>query len=93
MHELFIDGVKDSIRSQLKMISSGDDKAASFARKIQPARSTEIYFPVENAPPGTTSKYEPDASFWHEDARYPRVIFEVAYSATWNGPFHATGKA
>ena len=26
------------------------------------------------------SRYEPDASFWHKDARYPGVIIEVAYS-------------
>ena len=42
-------------------------------------RSTEVYFPVENAP-YTKSKYEPDASFWHHDARDPGVIIEVAYS-------------
>lgn len=80
VHELFIDGVEDAIRSQLKTIRSGSDKAASFAQKVRPARSTKIYFPVDNAPPGTSSKYEPDASFWHKDARYPGVIIEVAYS-------------
>ncbi|OAL57300.1 hypothetical protein IQ07DRAFT_627154 [Pyrenochaeta sp. DS3sAY3a] len=26
------------------------------------------------------SKYEPDTSFWHDDAEYPRVVVEVAYS-------------
>lgn len=47
---------------------------------MQPARSTEIYFPVDNAPPGAKSKHEPDASFWHKEAKYPGVIIEVAYS-------------
>ena len=28
----------------------------------------------------TKSKHVPDASFWHEDAEYPGVIIEVAYS-------------
>jgi hypothetical protein len=80
VHELFIDGVEDAIRSQLKAIRSGSGNAARFAQKVRPARSTGIEFPVENAPPGRKSKYEPDASFWHDDAQYPGVIIEVAYS-------------
>ena len=80
IHELFIDSVEDTIRSQLKVIRNGSDKAALFAQKVRPARSTEIYFPVEDAPPSTKSKHEPDASFWHDDAQYPGVIIEVAYS-------------
>jgi len=47
---------------------------------VRPARSTEIYFPVENAPSNTKSKYEPDVSFWHDDARYSGIIIEVGYS-------------
>ena len=80
VHELFIDGVEDAIRSQLKVIRSGSDRAALFAQKVRPARSTEISFPVDGAPSSTKSKYEPDASFWHDDAQYPGVIIEVAYS-------------
>ncbi|KAF2466100.1 uncharacterized protein BDR25DRAFT_336652 [Lindgomyces ingoldianus] len=80
VHELFIDGVEDAIRSQLKAIRRGSDKAARFAQKVWPARSTEIEFPVEDCPTGRRSKYEPDASFWHENAQYPGVIIEVAYS-------------
>ncbi|KAF2007251.1 hypothetical protein P154DRAFT_614661 [Amniculicola lignicola CBS 123094] len=80
IHELFIDGVEDAIRSQLKAIRSGSDSTALFAQKVRPARSTEIYFPVDDAPPATKSKHEPDTSFWHDDAQYPGVIIEVAYS-------------
>lgn len=80
VHELFIDGVEDAIRSQLKDIRGGSGSAATFARSVQAARSTEIYFPVEDLPTGTRSKHEPDASFWHSDAQYPGVIIEVAYS-------------
>ena len=47
---------------------------------MRPARSTEIYFPVDDAPPTIKSKHEPDASFWHDDAQYPGIIIEVAYS-------------
>jgi hypothetical protein len=80
VHELFIDGVEDAIRSQLKTIRRGSGGEARFARKVRPARSTEIEFPVEDGPTSRKSKYEPDASFWHDDAQYPGVIIEVAYS-------------
>ena len=80
VHELFIDSIEDAIRSQLKLIRNGLDRAALFAQKVRPARSTEVYFQVDDAPPGTTSKHELDASFWHKDVRYPRVIIKVAYS-------------
>jgi hypothetical protein len=79
VHELFIARVEDAIFSQLKLIREGSGDEAAFARKVHPARSTEIYFPVENDT-STKSKHEPDASFWHDDAQYPGVIIEVAYS-------------
>jgi hypothetical protein len=47
---------------------------------VRIARSTEIYFPVDDAPPSTKSKDEPDTSFWHDDAVYPGVIIEISYS-------------
>lgn len=80
IHELFIARIEDAIHSQLKLIGEESSRAASFARKIRPARSTEIRFPIEDCELNGRSKYEPDASFWHEDAEYPGVIFEVAYS-------------
>jgi hypothetical protein len=80
IHEMFIAGVEQAIYSQLRQICDGSNGAAVFAQKVQPARSTEIYFPVDDAPPSKKSKHEPDASFWHEDAYYPGVIIEVAYS-------------
>jgi hypothetical protein len=80
IHELFISGVEDAIRSQLKVIRSRSGRAASFAQKVRPARSSELDFELDDAPPGTKSKHDPDASFWHDDARYPGVIIEVAYS-------------
>lgn len=80
VHELFIARVEDAIHSQLKSIREGPGSAAHFAQKVHPARSTEIYFPVDDTPPSIKSKHEPDASFWHDDAQYPGVIVEVAYS-------------
>jgi len=80
VHELFIARVEDAIHSQLKLIREGSSSTAIFAQKVHPARSTGIYCPVDDAPPSTKSKHEPDASFWHDDAQYPGVIIEVAYS-------------
>lgn len=78
VHELFLKGVEDGIQSQLRALCDGSDKKARFAQKIQPAGSTEIRFaPIDSS---SKSKYEPDASFWHDDAQYPGVIIEVAYS-------------
>lgn len=45
---------------------------------MQPARSTELRFSASAS--SSKSKYEPDASFIHDDAQYPGVIIEVAYS-------------
>ncbi|KAF1346434.1 hypothetical protein EJ07DRAFT_185554 [Lizonia empirigonia] len=80
VHELFIARVEDAVLSQLKSIRKGSDNAAAFAQKVNPARSTEIHFPVADGSSGKKSKHEPDASFWHNDAQYPGVIIEVAYS-------------
>lgn len=80
VHEIFLAGVEKAIESQLDIVRAGSDKAALFAQKVQCARSGEIFLPVDDAPPGTTSKYEPDASFLHDDAKYPGVIIEVSYS-------------
>ena len=80
VHELFINSVEDAIRSQLKIIRSGLGRAALFARKVRPARLTEIYFLLNDVPPNTKSKYKPDVLFWHDNTQYPRVIIEVVYS-------------
>ncbi|KAL5116038.1 hypothetical protein ACEQ8H_006049 [Pleosporales sp. CAS-2024a] len=80
LHEFFLDGVEYAIRRRLETIRSGTGDAARFAGKVRTARSTEIFFPVENGSPDAKSKYEPDTSFWHDDAKYPGIIIEVAYS-------------
>jgi hypothetical protein len=80
VHELFIARVEDAILSRLKSIREGSDGTATFAQKVNPARSTEIRFPAESNPSDRKSKYEPDTSFWHDDAQYPGVVIEVAYS-------------
>lgn len=80
VHELFLDGVEDAIRTRLKEIRNGTDRAAVFAQKVRPARATEITFPLGDPPSNRKSRYEPDTSFWHDNAQYPGVVIEVAYS-------------
>jgi hypothetical protein len=80
VHKMFIIGIEEAISTQLDLIRDGSDGAALFAQKVRRALSTEIYFPVDDAPPSTKSKHDPDASFWHDDAVYPGVIIEVSYS-------------
>ena len=63
IHELFIARVVDALYTQLKSIRDGLDNAAAFAQQVHPARSTEIYFPIDDGSPDARSKHEPDASF------------------------------
>jgi hypothetical protein len=79
IHEIFLAGVEKAIESQLDIVRAGSDNAALFAQKVKCTRSSKIFFPVDDAP-DTTTKHEPDASFHHEDAKYPGVIIEVSYS-------------
>ncbi|KAI9770759.1 MAG: hypothetical protein M1840_003009 [Geoglossum simile] len=79
-HEYLIEGAENAIRCELNRIRCGSDKAALFAQKVLLARSTDIYFPVDDAPTTTESKHVPDASFRHADAKYPGIIIEVSYS-------------
>ncbi|KAF1364395.1 hypothetical protein EJ07DRAFT_100106 [Lizonia empirigonia] len=78
VHELFTNAVEYEIWSQLKAIRDGSDRKARFAQKVQSTGSTEISFATST--PSSKSKYEPDASFGHEEAKYPGVIIETAYS-------------
>ncbi|KAI9695105.1 MAG: hypothetical protein M1820_008909 [Bogoriella megaspora] len=78
VHEFFIDKVEDAIRSQLKVIRDESGRKAQFAQKVETARSTIVRLATSD--PSINSEYQPDASFWHSNARYPGVIIEVAYS-------------
>lgn len=80
IHEHFIAGVEDAIHCQLKTIRGGSGNAARFADKVRIARSTTIYFPVENSPSNAKSKHEPDTYFRYKGARYPGVIIEISFS-------------
>ncbi|KAL5399739.1 hypothetical protein PMIN02_000443 [Paraphaeosphaeria minitans] len=51
---------------------------AKLSGYVRSTRSTEIRFAA--SAPSSKSKYEPDASFRHEEAKHPGVVIEVAYS-------------
>ncbi|KAL6711565.1 hypothetical protein ACN47E_004499 [Coniothyrium glycines] len=74
VHEFLIDLVEDDIRNQLRAIHERSSSAAHFAESIRPARSTEIRFA------NSKSRFHPDISFGHKDARFPGLVVEVAFS-------------
>ncbi|KAL5118396.1 hypothetical protein ACEQ8H_003746 [Pleosporales sp. CAS-2024a] len=78
IHDCFIQAVRDDIYNQLKEIRNGSGKKAKFAQNVYVGGSTTIHFDTDTS--SSKSRYDPDNSFWHEDAQYPGVIFEVGYS-------------
>ncbi|OAL53034.1 hypothetical protein IQ07DRAFT_669743 [Pyrenochaeta sp. DS3sAY3a] len=80
IHQSFVGAVDDEIRRQLNTIRSGTDRKARFAQKVHPMRSSTIRFAATASAPFSKSRYDPDASFKHANARYPGFIFEVSYS-------------
>lgn len=63
LHEFFLTRVVLAIKSELQLIRNGSDKAALFAQDVGPAGSSEISFPVDDAPLSARSEHNPDASF------------------------------
>ncbi|PVH91052.1 hypothetical protein DM02DRAFT_647422 [Periconia macrospinosa] len=96
VHELFTARVEDAIFSQLKSIREGAGDVAAFTQKVHSARSTEIHFLMWNGTSTKRSKHEPDASFWHDEARYPdsdtniRVVIGIDILYSVEGPRKAT---
>lgn len=79
-HQFLIAAFEKSITVQLELISDGSDKAALFARSLMCRRSSDIYFPSDDAPQSRKSHRSPDTSFGHPDAVYPGIVVEVSYS-------------
>ncbi|KAF2452644.1 hypothetical protein BDY21DRAFT_294386, partial [Lineolata rhizophorae] len=81
VHEMFIDGIEDATRNQLKLIRKGSSRVATFAQRVCPARLTDIYLLVEDTLLAKSeSKCSPDASFCHDGVLYLGVIIEVLHS-------------
>ena len=70
IHDMFLEDVKDDIKSQLKAI--GNDDNVDVARNIKCKGSTDIKF--------ETSKHSPDASFGYRNSKYPHLVIEVSYT-------------
>ena len=90
LHETFIRKVDGEIQFQLKALAAGSDSAADFARSIAPTGSRRMKFKITSEPRSQQAaasaetkpliQHEPDASFGHKDAKYPRVVIEISYS-------------
>ncbi|KAJ5551683.1 hypothetical protein N7535_000373 [Penicillium sp. DV-2018c] len=81
LHDLFCDKVVSKIVNQLTELQKSDEALGDFARKIIHRSTSRIRLPNDTNNGGRTySERCPDASFIHEDAKYPGVIIEVCYS-------------
>lgn len=81
LHDIFCARVVSEILAQLGKFQQSDKPFADFARKVDHKSTTRIWLP-NNTKNGerTRSERSPDASFKHEQAKYPGVIIEVCYT-------------
>jgi hypothetical protein len=67
------------IMDQIKELSQGSGKTASFADQIIHSGSAGVFGEAGSVGDAKPSKHSPDGSFIHETAIYPGVIIEVSY--------------
>ncbi|CAG7922061.1 unnamed protein product [Penicillium olsonii] len=81
LHDIFRVKVVSEILTQLSNFQSSDKAFADFARKVDHRSTTRIRLPDDTrAGEQPRSERNPDASFKHDDAKYPGVIIEVCCS-------------
>jgi len=81
LHDIFCARVVSEILTQLGRFQNSDKPFADFARKVDHRSTTRIWLPNDTkSGEQTRSERSPDASFKHEQAKYPGVIIEVCYS-------------
>ncbi|KAJ9483764.1 hypothetical protein VN97_g9621 [Penicillium thymicola] len=81
LHDVFCAKIVEEISRQLKQFQRSEDPSASFANEVVHLATSRIMIPDEiRDGKQSYSKREPDASFKHQQARYPGVIIEVCYS-------------
>ncbi|KAF4629030.1 hypothetical protein G7Y89_g9119 [Cudoniella acicularis] len=84
-HKSFSEQVSQETKAQLDRIASGSDEAARFAARISSVRSGSIQLrefdsddDIEIDQPYI--QRQPDEQFQHEEAEYPGVMYEIAWS-------------
>lgn len=75
VHELFLRSLSGRISEQLRLLSSGSDPIADFAKDVRDVGSATI-----RARDPDYGSHDPDSSFQHLRSPLPTVIIEVAHS-------------
>lgn len=78
-HEVFIARVVDEIQKRLRTFLAADHRS-SLLKKIDHNGSGRLEIKSEDNGSRTIIKRDPDATFQHDDALWPGVVIEVAYS-------------
>ena len=77
LHEVFIARVVEEIQNRLRTFLTADHPSKSFAEKIDHNGSGRLEIKGSGR---NIIKRDPDATFQHDDALWPGVVIEVAYS-------------
>lgn len=78
LHDIFCAKVISEISDQLRKLQKSDQPFAEFAKKVDHNSTTRIVLPNDSTYRlRTRSERSPDASFKHEQAKYPGVVIEV----------------
>lgn len=81
VHELFCAKLVREISYQLELVIESGSPESEFAMKINPFASSQIKLPEQTEDGGVEYiRREPDASFGHDEARFPGVVIEICYS-------------
>ncbi|CAG7941014.1 unnamed protein product [Penicillium olsonii] len=81
LHDIFCARLVSEVSAQLGKFQKSNKPFADFARKVDHKSTTRIWLPNETTNgEQTRSERSPDASFKHEQAKYPGVIIEVCYT-------------
>lgn len=79
IHNTFTQGLTCLIHDQLQQVRGRGGVIGHWARNIVPAGSSDIQLNLSDVRPDR-SKRSLDTSFTHQDARFPGLVVEVAYS-------------
>ena len=81
LHDIFCARVVSEISAQLGKFQKSDKPFTDFTRRVNHVSTTRIWLPNDTTNgEQTRSERNPDASFKHEQAKYPGVIIEVCYT-------------
>lgn len=79
LHEIFTQGITYLVQNQLRQVRGRGGIIGGWAQNIVSVGSADVKLNLTDIRPDR-SKRSPDTSFAHQDARYPGLVVEVAYS-------------